>query len=105
MLFLWEVGMMDEEKRGDACPDRFLWLQIMCVLVFEVAVFTEVRASANILSLLWHAPARDHTGGGRAGYAKIVAPLEQHAEPESGAIMAKQETPRSQLSKADMLLR
>lgn len=101
LLFLFEVGIMDLEKQGDACPDKYLWLQIMCVLVFEVAVFTEIRASTNILALLWHAPCC--AGEKRAGMYKMVAGADHH-EPESGAILAKTDDP-SQMSKRDMILR
>merc|ERR1719265_1654600 len=55
MLFLHEVLKVNTHKEGKECHDDHLYLQLICVLVFQVSVFNELRETFGIFSLVWEA--------------------------------------------------
>merc|ERR1712151_1479681 len=56
LLFVWEIRSVNNEgHNGNACPTVSFLLQVICVCIFQVAVFKEMRDSVNIFALLWHA--------------------------------------------------
>lgn len=65
------------------CSNQFLLLEFVCVYIFEVFMFAEIRCSLNIFRLLWYAPPESEYVAMRSGWSN-ADPTASHA---AGAIL------------------
>jgi len=99
-LFLYEIAQVVQDHYGDGCTDEHLYLQLMCVFVFEVSIFHEFRNSCDLFCLLWHAPSSKYEQANKHAYDRILGLGANVGNSPGGAILADEAGSTGRFGKA-----
>lgn len=101
VLFMWELWKVDEEKAGDECKDKYLYMQLMCSFVFQIAIFAEVRDALLMMLVIWEQPSAAWQFAHRGTFQKLAGNDGTPKAGDGGAIMQKEDSSkRGQLARA-----